>query len=499
MAKKVILENTALTHAQFQDLVKCSRDIFHFSKGIWVTHPTRGRVKFDLYPYQKSVLWHFLIERFNIILKFRQAGLTELIAMFVLWRCLFFPNQNIIILSIKDTVAKKVLRRIKFMYKNLPPHQQLSIVNGRKGDYGTASEMVFSNGSCITSVPTTEQAARSEPVSLLVMDEAAIIKWADTIWASAFPTLAEGGRAIINSTPFGTQNFFHKMWVKAINRSINFNPIRLKWNMHPERDEDWYREQSSILGPRRTAQEIDGDFLSSGNTVFNLNDIRAIEERVAEIEWESVKMGGSLLTLEKPNPLEIYTLGADVSSGRALDYSTFTIYDSRGREVVVFKKKIEPGKFADLIMSKGKEYNMACLAPETNDVGLAVTSRIQEQGYPNLYYSKKILRKKGTPREEREVIPGWLTTRKNRPLIIDELEEDIRLNNIEINDPFFVQEAYTFIYDESNRPIAMGKNSKTREDEILADDGYTDDSIFGKAIANRVRKERPGKHIIKAV
>ncbi|HOM78442.1 MAG TPA: hypothetical protein PLT50_04540, partial [bacterium] len=152
-----------------------------------------------------------------------------------------------------------------------------------------------------------------------------------------------------------------------------------------------------------------------------------------------------------------------------------------------------------LIMSKGKEYNMACLAPETNDVGLAVTSRIQEQGYPNLYYSKKILRKKGTPREEREVIPGWLTTRKNRPLIIDELEEDIRLNNIEINDPFFVQEAYTFIYDESNRPIAMGKNSKTREDEILADDGYTDDSIFGKAIANRVRKERPGKHIIKAV
>ena len=37
--------------------------------------------------------------------------------------------------------------------------------------------------------------------------------------------------------------------------------------MHPERDINWYNEMSSALGTKRTAQEIDGDFLSSGNTV----------------------------------------------------------------------------------------------------------------------------------------------------------------------------------------------------------------------------------------
>ena len=48
--------------------------------------------------------------------------------------------------------------------------------------------------------------------------------------------------------------------------------------MHPDRDQKWYEEMSAALGPKRTAQEIDGDFLSSGNTVFDMVDIKAIED-----------------------------------------------------------------------------------------------------------------------------------------------------------------------------------------------------------------------------
>ena len=48
--------------------------------------------------------------------------------------------------------------------------------------------------------------------------------------------------------------------------------------MHPERDDGWYRSMSTALGPKRTAQEIDGDFLGSGNSVFDLVDIKAIED-----------------------------------------------------------------------------------------------------------------------------------------------------------------------------------------------------------------------------
>ena len=115
---------------------------------------------------------------------------------------MFRDNKNIQIISIKDRVAKKVLRKIKYMYRNLPDFLKIPIVNGRAGDFGTAQELEFSNGSIITSIPTTEDAGRSEAVSLLVIDEAAIVRWASQIWASAMPTLATGGSAILNSTPF---------------------------------------------------------------------------------------------------------------------------------------------------------------------------------------------------------------------------------------------------------------------------------------------------------
>ena len=121
MAKKQELETIrGLTKEEFDILLRCKKDPFFFSLYIYVIHPLRGKVKFNLYPYQKKVLWHFLNDRFNIILKFRQAGITELISMYCLWLALFHPNKNIVIISIKDRVAKKVLKKIKYMYKNLP-------------------------------------------------------------------------------------------------------------------------------------------------------------------------------------------------------------------------------------------------------------------------------------------------------------------------------------------------------------------------------------------
>lgn len=477
-----------ITSKQFEDLRKVRKDPFFFSQFIYVVHPIRGKVKFDLYPFQKRVLWEFLNNRFNIVLKFRQAGITELISMYCLWLAMYNSNKNIVIVSIKDRVAKKVLRKIKYMYKNLPEHMKIGIVNGRSKDHGTATEMEFSNGSMITSVPTTEDAGRSEAVTLLVIDEAAIVRWANQIWASAFPTLSTGGAAIVNSTPFGIGNWFHQQWVESISGGNDFNAIRLRWDMHPERDLGWYTSMSTSLGPRRTAQEIDGDFLSSGHSVFDLADIKAIEDMLMGQKVISRRYNGQLLIFEKPDKRKTYYIGADVSTGRAQDYSAFTIMDREGNEVGCFKGKISVDRLADLLMYWGYVYNTAQLAPESNDIGLAVTSKIQAENYPNLYYSQKILRKKGKRRPEVEPIPGWLTTSKNRPIIIDELEEDIRNEAINVKDPFFVQEAYTFIYDGTNRPVALGKNRNNKEEDGLDGLVYTDDSIMGKAITNFIRK-----------
>lgn len=815
MGRKTI-ETYNLTKEELHILNKCAHDPFELAKYIYLIHPTKGKVIFDLYDFQKAVLLNFLQFRFNVILKFRQAGITELISLFCLWYAMYHPHKNIVIISIKDRVAKKVLRKIKFMYKNLPPFLRTKIVNGRTEDsYGTASEMEFSNGSIISSIPTTEEAGRSEAVSILVIDEAAIVRWAERIWAASWPTLSTGGRAIVNScvtgdtkivgeygnfrideicpkkfgvkdiahlgikvlshtgkwqrvtqainkgpletwklknrfgdiikctpdhkfltpygwktarevigkklrvivynpgldelkeppktippreelfktipnfpnylisnlgkvyinkggkliekkgqlsktgyyrvslhhkqnrykppihnlvaqnfigpipegylvahinckptdnystnlqiiprrentqravdfsrgmklgckigkgfpnlqliglirdryrkygkfygsldliikdcqdilgitvtrafvsrivsgkrtktvqisklklkkiytdtiydiqveedhsyitennyvnhnTAYGVGNFFHKLFVNAVAGGNAFNPIRLHWQMHPERDMNWYRQQAEILGPRKTAQEIDGDFLTSGNTVFDLVDIRDIEDSLEDHPPIDIRENGLLKVFKNPEKDKKFFLGMDIATGRSQDYTAFSIMDSYGEEYVSFKGKIPIDKAERLAATWGKKYNRAVLAPESNDIGLGVAMNLQNHGYPNLYYSRQLLRKKGKSKPEEENIPGWYTTKKNRPIIIAELEEDIREEAVIIKDKFFCDEAYTFIYDSRNRPIAMNKD-KAGGDELMDDEVYTDDAIFAKAITNHIRKRR---------
>ena len=486
---KIELNAGNLSSEQVRTLARVVQDVFYFSLFIFVVHPVRGKVHFNLYPYQKSVLYQFVKDRFNIILKFRQAGITELISMYCLWLAMYHPNKKINIISIKDTTAKKVLKKIKYMYKNLPWYLQVPIVNGRTGEYGSASMIEFNNGSFIESIPTSSEAGRSESLSLLVIDEAAIVRWADQIWAAAFPTLSTGGSAIVNSTPYGIGNFYHSKWVDAIAGGNEFTPIRLYWKMHPERDINWYNQMSTALGPKRTAQEIDGDFLSSGNSVFDLMDIKAIEDCLSEFPIIKRRYNGQYLQFNEPEPDKDYFIGADVATGRATDYSSFTCMDKVGEEQAVYKGRMSVDKYARLLGDTGQLFNWATLAPESNDVGLAVTSILQSEGYPKLYYFQKMVKKKGKTRPEVDTAPGWLTTSKNRPVIIDGLEADIRNDVITCKDPFFVYEAKTFIYDSLGRPVAMGKHKANREgDDSLSEDTYADDDIMGKAICNHIRK-----------
>lgn len=835
--KKTLVEDNHLSPDQLKTLVKVMKDPFLFSTFCYVINPVLGMVKFILYPFQRAVLYQFMSNRFNIILKFRQAGITELISLYCLWLAMYHPNKKINIISIKDTVAKKVLKKIKFMYKNLPQYLQEPIVNGRTGEFGSVSTIEFANGSVIESIPTSDQAGRSESLSLLVIDEAAIVRWASTIWASAFPTLScsvgstklfrrvypkggnkyssvdteiiklrdicprqagildisnlgyytlthtgewklithsqnkgrletwfvkdnrgkvggytpahrlftthgwktvkeivdndlnvisvdtkvdklkplklskkpkkevlkpieefptyfisnigrvyknssqkgfyevkqrlnkdgyprvglikpgvhretgndsnraksktfqrsvhllvaeaflgkkpdcyqvdhidnirthnyvtnlryvsvsenvsksfdggslnallngisynklpdllkrgrilemakdgyscreiakevypgytqgnkfvkrilterlgrvyiskltivkktvrtiydiqvdgdhsyissnnfvnhnTGGAAIVNSTPYGIGNFFHGTWVDAISGGNPFNPIRLYWQMHPDRDQKWYEEMSAALGPKRTAQEIDGDFLSSGNTVFDLADIKAIEECLFDYPVINTRLKGQYREFSEPDPDKEYFIGGDCATGRGTDYSAFTCMDRSGEEAAVYKGRIPLNKYARLLGDIGEKYNFAKLAPETNDVGMTVTSILQDEGYPNLYFYTKLLRKRRGNRPEEDKFPGWLTTSKNRSVIIENLEKDIREENVIIKDPFFIQEAYTFIYDGSGRPIARGKHrmNTSSMDIDLEGETYSDDSIFGKAITNHIR------------
>ena len=132
-----------------------------------IEHPMKGKIKFDLYPFQVSTLLDFQHHRFNIVLKSRQMGISTLTAMYSLQQMLFKENFKILIIATKQDVARNIVKMVQVMYDNLPVWMRnvAKITNNNK------LELVLSNGSQIKAVSSKPDSARGSAVSLLILDE----------------------------------------------------------------------------------------------------------------------------------------------------------------------------------------------------------------------------------------------------------------------------------------------------------------------------------------
>ena len=73
-----------------REYINCADNPVHFMrKYCTIQHPKKGKIKFDLYPFQEDVLNEFKDNRYNIILKSRQLGISTLTAGHALWTMLF--------------------------------------------------------------------------------------------------------------------------------------------------------------------------------------------------------------------------------------------------------------------------------------------------------------------------------------------------------------------------------------------------------------------------
>ena len=64
---------------------RCSTDPIHFMrKYCIIQHPTQGKIYFNLFPFQETTLTQFSTNRYNIVLKSRQLGISTLTAGYAL-------------------------------------------------------------------------------------------------------------------------------------------------------------------------------------------------------------------------------------------------------------------------------------------------------------------------------------------------------------------------------------------------------------------------------
>lgn len=409
----------AFRQAEFQEILKCRMSPAYFINNFCsLRSSNQGRVPFTLFPYQEIVLQQFLSHPFNIILKCRQMGLSWLVAAYALWMILFFEDKRVLMISIKDLTAKALLKKVKVLYRSLPEFLQFEVTEDN------TAKFCLCTGGEIESVPSSEEAGRSDALSLLIMDEAAFIRHFRKIWQSAYPTLSTGGSAIVLSTPNGLGNEYSDHWHKAVEGSSLFNPIRLHWWYRPDYDVRWFKMQKANLTTQQLAQEILGDFIASGNLVFDAEALRTLQEHCSMIEpLEKLypeprfkEQDCGLYIFERPNPREEYILSLDLAKGTGGDFNAGHVCArSTGKQVAEYRSALPLNVFNQRAFEVGQLYNDALVVPESNNMGIATILYFQENNYPRLYeHSDPLNADKG-------VQYGFPTNSQTRPILIDEL------------------------------------------------------------------------------
>lgn len=454
-----------------KEIIKCGRDPSYFINNYArIAHPIDGLVPFKTYGYQDDLIKNFNDHRFTVILKARQLGISTITAAYIVWMMLFHRDKNVLVMATKYTTAANLVKKVKHMLKYVPEWLQIA-----KVEINNRSSFELSNGSQIKASSTSADAGRSEALSLLVIDEAAHVEGLEDLWTGLYPTLSTGGRCISLSTPNGVGNWFHKTYIDAAAGKSNFHPIKLLWDAHPDRDQEWFTRETKNMSRRQIAQELECNFNASGETVIHSDDIMRIDKQIKPPKYRT-GFDRNFWIWEEYKPENKYLLSADVARGDGADYSVFHIFKLETLEIIAeYQGKLTPDMFSDILFNAGQEYGNCMIVVENNTVGFAVLDKLKEKEYPSVYHSVKSTHEyvdQTTAEGMTGTIAGFTTSLKTRPLLVAKFEEFIRNEMLTIYSSRLRAELDIFVWN-NGRPEAQR--------------GYNDDLVMACAIGCWVR------------
>ncbi len=245
-------------------------------------------------------------------------------------------------------------------------------------------------------------------------------------------------------------------------------------------------------------------FLASGRPVFDTKMLQKMENIAVQAEKDFPYRCGEIVknddpqSIEKyifkefrrvndhvdPSPLRIwwlpeknkkYAIGVDVSEGIEIesskgkepDFSVITVVDIKARKTVArWRGLIDPDLLGDVVFAIGMFYNKALVGVEINNHGLTTAAKLKNTFYRNLYMRESAEDEQFQVRTSKF---GWLTNKKTKPVMINELVRSIRENDIIDLDVVFIRECMSYVRDDNG---AMN-----------AQQGQHDDCVMSMAIA----------------
>lgn len=460
-----------------------------------------GPVPFDLWPSQREALHEALNEKYLIILKARQLGVTWVLgALLGLWECMAYPTGETLVLSKTEDDAKHVIERANFLYDSLPPLLQAIFPRSieRVDRIGIQHGPMVSS---LISLSSAGGAGRSRTFRRVIADERAHWENSDERMASIKPTIGDVGKLVELSTAKG-YNSFRDTYLGAVDpgedtaRGNGYRRLFFGALARPDRDEEWVereRRNLGMYGPQELPLTASEAFLASGNCVFEEDSLHQLLEGHCTPPVERVDLrvpdpmgalrgqeivarpNGNWEVWSRPREGRRYVVAADPCGGGAgRDFAYAFVADADSwDQVAAFHGRPEPVEFARQLFMASVWYNDALLAPEVNNHGQAVVAALNEWRYPNLYRRRRTDQRVAAMTE----MYGWETTVKSRAAMLGDLKDAIRHLDLGIRDAKVIGECLTFVED-----------GRGREE---AEEGNHDDRVLATAIATHVLAHAP--------
>jgi hypothetical protein len=440
---------------QIDDLKACLDPVtgphYFLKHFFYIQHPVRGKLIFEPFDYQVRLVDSYHNHRFNINMLPRQSGKTTCAAGYLLWYTMFNPDTTVLIAAHKHAGSLEIMNRVRYAYELCPDHIRCGVTSYNKGS------IEFDNGSRIVSTTTTENTGRGMSISLLYCDEFAFVNptIAQEFWTSISPTLATGGRAIITSTPNSDEDQFALIWTEANKKfdeygeeqelGVNgFYGFRANWDEHPDRDEDWMKQEMGRIGEERFRREYGCEFLVYDETLINsiaLAELQGVEpkERLGQVRW-----------YKKVSANATYLVALDPSLGTGGDNAAIQVFELPSfAQVAEWHHNTTPIVQQVRILKDITSYIKAQGDPmlywsiENNTLGeaaLVTIKDIGEENIPGLFLSEPI--RKGHVRKFRK---GFNTSHKVKMTACVKLKSLIESKKMVISSKPLVSELKTYV------------------------------------------------------
>ncbi len=474
------------------------------------------KVNFKLNPQQKQLINN--LDKYNIVLKSRQLGITSVSCGLSLYYALTTPNSTCLLVSYSLDSANAIFDKLKQLYDDLPKSIKLKDVANNK------KQLKFENGSSITVATLgSKEIARGSSIKFCHISEVGFCKQ-DMIKKQILAieqALLPKGKIILESTANGL-NEFSNMWEKAENGDSLYKPFFFNWindklmfaeeykqfaqrykdlhgceleyeDLEPEEtiyfdmgatleQLTWRRIKIKNSSEEQFKQEFPATpieaFITTGANMFNTEKIVSIYNVVAQ--FKALKDIKGLPPILKPynrNYLSIwgepqrgvkYCIGVDASEGVGQDYNVIHIYNDDLMQVAEFRSnKTAPHEVAKVVNELGLWYNKALIVVEKASGGHIVLDRLK-----NVYNYKNLYKHKDYDQRGKMVKKiGFNTNAKTKPIMINDFVELWETDSIYIKSLNLLNEMKTFEYSDSGMGAITGKHDDTVMATALAIQG----------------------------